>query len=121
MYVRVLRMTGMLLDKTAQIFAPRGHEPWHVANRKSSRHRVPQYFDINVDSTKSQDCNPEGMNRDAYQANMMSSRHWVLRPFVTNVDSTNSLDICRQQLVSRLIDRMSAAGRKMFVYVFVTI
>ena len=28
-------------------------------------------------------CNPEGMNRDAYQANMIPSRHRVLRPFVT--------------------------------------
>ena len=39
-----------LLDKTAQISAPKGHEPQHIA--KSSRHQVLQPFDTNADSTK---------------------------------------------------------------------
>ena len=42
-------------------------------------------------------------------------------PCDTNADSTRSRDVCRQQLASFPIDGIPAAGRKMFVYVFVTI
>ena len=50
-----------------------------------------------------------------------ASCHLLLWRFITNVDSTNNLDVCYQQLVSCVIDWMSDACSKMFVYIIVTI